>query len=106
MHVRIAWEIHHHQAKQNNDKTATPGGFGVKTEMLRPPSHIFPSAGGLPRPHELPNSPFPPAGLPGRPPYEQPPMPSSFLGAPSHLGKLLITPIYFNQTPLLINCLF
>lgn len=87
MHVRIAWEIYHHQAKQNPDKTATPG-IGVKTsDMLRPPTHIFPPGSGLPRPHELQPS-FPPTGLPGRPPYETAPLPSSFLGGPtSHLGK-------------------
>lgn len=92
MHVRIAWEIYHHQAKQNPDKTATPG-IGVKSsDMLRPPTHIFAppgSAGAMPpRPHELQTT-FPPAGIPGRPgPYETgPPMSSSFLGAPtSHLG--------------------
>lgn len=85
MHVRIAWEIYHHQAKQNPDKTATPG-IGVKTDMLRPPTHIFPPA-GVPRSHELPSS-FPPSALPGRPPYESGPMPGSFLGTPgTHLGK-------------------
>lgn len=55
MHVRIAWEIYHHQAKQNPDKSAPPGGsIGVKasSELLRPPSHIFapppPTASALP----------------------------------------------------------
>lgn len=88
MHVRIAWEIYHHQAKQNPDKTATPG-IGVKSDLLRPPTHIFPP-GGVPRSHEIPSS-FPPTGLPGRPPYESGPMPGSFMGAPGgHLGKILV----------------
>jgi len=86
MHVRIAWEIYHHQGKQNPDKTAAPG-IGVKTEqLLRPPSHIFSSAGAIPRPHEMPPTAFPPTGLPGRP-FEASALASSFLGAPtSHLG--------------------
>lgn len=102
MHVRIAWEIYHHQAKQNPDKTATPG-IGVKSDMLRPPTHIFPP-GGVPRSHEI--SSFPPTGLPGRPPYESGPMPGSFLGAPGgHLGKLFRTIVNNLSKPQSMNCL-
>lgn len=88
MHVRIAWEILHHQKKDNPEKTASVS-IGTKpTEMHRPPSHIFPTGGVLQRPHEL-QSTFP-AGMPGRPPYETSPMPSSFLAGPtSHLGKII-----------------
>lgn len=86
MHVRIAWEILHHQKKDNPEKTATAGMTAKPTEMHRPPSHIYPSGSVLPRPHEMPST-FP-GGMPGRPPYEAGPMPSSFLTGPtSHLGK-------------------
>lgn len=86
MHVRIAWEIYHHQAKQNPDKAAS---MKTATDMLRPPSHMYPpTAAGLVRPHDLPSSAYPPTGLPGRPgPYESAPLPPSFIGsAASHLG--------------------
>ena len=88
MHVRIAWEIYHHQAKQNPDKAAS---MKTASDMLRPPSHMYPpsaAAAGLVRPHDLPSSAYPPTGLPGRPgPYESAPLPPSFIGsAASHLG--------------------
>ncbi|XP_052562443.1 proline-rich protein 36 isoform X6 [Culex pipiens pallens] len=87
MHVRIAWEIYHHQAKQNPDKAAS---MKTASDMLRPPSHMYPpSSGGLVRPHDLPSSAYPPTGMPGRPgnPYESAPLPPSFMGsAASHLG--------------------
>lgn len=87
MHVRIAWEIYHHQAKQNPDKAAS---MKTASDMLRPPSHMYPpsAAGGLVRPHDLPSSAYPPTGMPGRPgPYESAPLPPSFIGsAASHLG--------------------
>lgn len=66
--------------------------------MLRPPSHIFPggSSSGLPRPHELPGSAFPPTGLPGRPPYDTVPISTAgFLGAPSHLGMFICVYVNF-----------
>jgi hypothetical protein len=88
MHVRIAWEIYHHQAKQNPDKAA-----GVKPpDMLRPPSHMYPPSPNV-RPHELPPNPtgYPPsaASLQGRSPFDPSPLSASFLGSPSsHLGKI------------------
>lgn len=95
MHVRIAWEIYYHQAKLNPEKTATPS-LGVKasvTDMLRPPSHMFPqsaaaaAAASLSRPHELPPAGYP-VGIPGRTPFDTAPLPASFLAGPtSHLGK-------------------
>lgn len=85
MHVRIAWEIYHHQAKQNPDKANGP----KPGEMLRPPSHVYPPTAGLIRPHDLPSSAYPPSGLSGRPPFEATPLPASFLNTPSsHLGEL------------------
>lgn len=87
MHVRIAWEILHHQKKENPEKTATIPNLCSKAAELPPrPSHMFPSAGVMPRPHELSAS-FP-GGLSGRPPYETGPIPAGFLaGPPSHIGK-------------------
>ena len=88
MHVRIAWEILHHQKKENPEKSSAAPGIAQKssTDMHRPPSHIFPSSSVLPRPHEMPSS-FP-QGMQGRPAYDPNTMPSSFLTGPtSHLGK-------------------
>lgn len=103
MHVRIAWEILHHQKKENPEKTSTTPNL-TKTataaaaaaavaaatapspvDMHRPPSHIFPSSSVLQRPPELSTT-FPP-GLPGRP-YDPATIPAGFLAGPtSHLGK-------------------
>lgn len=88
MHVRIAWEILHHQKKENPEKTSTTPNLAktatTPTDMHRPPSHIFSSAGVLPRPPELSTT-FPP-GLPR--PYDTASIPSGFLaaGPTSHLG--------------------
>lgn len=91
MHVRVAWEIYHHQAKQNPEKASSVA--GVKPEsMLRP--HMYPpqSSPSVPRPHEMgpQQSPFPnPGALPGRP-FD--PLTANFLSSPSsHLGKLIDT---------------
>lgn len=97
MHVRIAWEIYHHQAKQNPDKAAS---MKTATDMLRPPSHLYPpSAASLVRPHDLQSSPYPPSGLQGRPgPYESAPLPPSFMGsAASHLGKVFPSGTVFSS---------
>lgn len=89
MHVRIAWEFYH-QTKQNSEKIAAPS-FGVKPDMLRPPSHMFPPPGGLQRPHELPPTGFPTTSLQGRPAYDQGQLGASFLGGPpSHLGGFFL----------------
>lgn len=109
MHVRIAWEILHHQKKENPDKTSTTPNLtksasaaasvsaaatasaaaaaaaaATPTDLHRPPTHIFPSANVLSRPPELSTT-FPP-GLTGRP-YDTAGIPSGFLGPASHLGK-------------------
>lgn len=92
MHVRIAWEILHHQKKENPEKTSTTPNLtkavsNAQTDMHRPPSHIFSSSSVLPRPPELSTT-FPP-GLQGRP-YDAASIPSGFLGGPtSHLGESL-----------------
>jgi len=50
VHVRIAWEIYHHQQKQSSDGSKASDG-SMKPE-LRPPPHFAP--GGLSRP-EMPD---------------------------------------------------
>ncbi|XP_067132300.1 autism susceptibility gene 2 protein isoform X2 [Centruroides vittatus] len=81
MHVRIAWEIYHHQQKQQaeahkasgapNAAAAAAAAAAAKatTDLLRPPNHLFSS---LPRPHDL--STFSPSllGATGVPPFARP----------------------------------
>uniref|UniRef100_A0A1B6C6L4 Uncharacterized protein n=1 Tax=Clastoptera arizonana TaxID=38151 RepID=A0A1B6C6L4_9HEMI len=51
MHVRIAWEIYHHQQKQAAEvKVGVSLGTSNKGDLLRPPTHLFP---GPPRTHDL-----------------------------------------------------
>lgn len=58
MHVRIAWEIYHHQQQKQQAADIKPS----KSELLtRTPSHLFPPSARTP--HEL--SPF---STPHRPP--------------------------------------
>jgi autism susceptibility gene 2 protein len=89
MHVRIAWEIYHHQAKQNPEKASSAA--GVKPEsMLRPHMYPPPPSPSV-RPHELTTAPsgFPqtnPPSLPGRP-FD--PLTANFLSSPSSLGRIL-----------------
>lgn len=90
MHVRIAWEILHHQKKENPEKTSAAPNLtktaAAPADMHRPPSHIFPPSGVLARPPEL-SATFPP-GMPARP-YETAGIPSGFLTGPtSHLGMI------------------
>ncbi|XP_074031929.1 tay bridge kinase isoform X2 [Leptinotarsa decemlineata] len=87
MHVRVAWEIYHHQQKSGEAKgsitTAKPPG-----DLLRPPTHLFsPSVHSQRPPHDL--SPFPLSLSGHRPPgYDQPHHPGSLFSAPpGHLGK-------------------
>ncbi|XP_060586469.1 autism susceptibility gene 2 protein-like isoform X3 [Ruditapes philippinarum] len=51
VHVRIAWEIYHHQQKNNSDK----GSDSKPSDPLRPPSHLI-QGPSLARPPDLPNS--------------------------------------------------
>lgn len=108
MHVRIAWEILHHQKKENPEKTSAAPNLTQKTaapptDMHRPPSHIFPNSSVLPRPPELATT-FPP-GLPTRP-YDPTSIPSGFLAGPtSHLGKNRIE-IAKNFHKIVINACF
>lgn len=85
MHVRIAWEIYSHQAKQNPEKTNPL----KATEMLRNPSHLHSpaSAGGLLRTHEMmPGSYAPPHLIAGRNIFDSA-MNQQFLSSSSHLGE-------------------
>lgn len=80
MHVRVAWEIYHHQHKGDTK----PG--AVKTDLLRPPTHLFSPSVHSTRPHELP---FPSSLGSHRPPptFDQP-HPGSLFSAPgTHIGK-------------------
>ncbi|XP_063990304.1 autism susceptibility gene 2 protein-like isoform X3 [Diachasmimorpha longicaudata] len=89
MHVRIAWEIYHHQQKQQAEAKAG-GVVATKTELLRPPGHLYPGGppGGLGLGGPSLAPPFPsnmPPSHPGAPP---PPHPVGFLStSASHLGS-------------------
>lgn len=88
MHVRIAWEILHHQKKENPDKNTTIPSLSKPAstpEMHRPPSHIFPSSSVISRPPEL-TSAFP-ANLPRQ--YEANSIAAAgyLTGPTSHLGN-------------------
>lgn len=87
MHVRIAWEIYHHQAKQNPEKASSVAA-GMKTEsMLRPHMYPPPPSPNV-RQHELQTQSGFPQSLPmlqGRP--FDPLSSSNFLNSPSGLGK-------------------
>ncbi|CAH1136027.1 unnamed protein product [Ceutorhynchus assimilis] len=93
MHVRVAWEIYHHQQKSGDAKGSLAGiapkpGVPNTADLLRAPSHLF-SPGMHSRPPEL--GPYPPSGLGGHRPvgFEQPSHHGgSLFAAPSgHLGK-------------------
>lgn len=88
MHVRIAWEIYRHQQKQQAEAKAG-GVVGSKTELLRPPGHLYPggpgSGLGMGAPPMAP--PFA-TNIPPAHPAPPPPHPVGFLSTPaSHLGK-------------------
>lgn len=83
MHVRIAWEIYHHQTKQNPEKASSAA--GVKPETMLRPMYPPPSSPSV-RPHELTGpANYPPSTptLPGRP-FD--PLTANFLSSPSGLG--------------------
>ncbi|XP_067211116.1 autism susceptibility gene 2 protein isoform X4 [Linepithema humile] len=90
MHVRIAWEIYNHQQKQQAiDAKAAGNVVNTKTELLRPPGHLYaggPGGGlGLGAPSMAP--PFP-TNMPPTHPAPPPPHPVGFLSTPaSHLGN-------------------
>ncbi|XP_019881497.2 fibrosin-1-like protein isoform X3 [Aethina tumida] len=91
MHVRVAWEIYHHQQKSGEAKgQITPA--KPSTDLLRPPTHPYsPSVHGAATraPHEM--APFPPTLSSHRPPpvFDPPHHPGSLFSATSasHLGK-------------------
>lgn len=95
MHVRIAWEIYHHQQKQQAE-TQKPSGTSASaistatksaSDLLRPPNHLFAS---LPRPPDLAFSSSllgAAASVHSRAPYDVSPQHNTFLGpSPAHLG--------------------
>ncbi|KAJ8982541.1 hypothetical protein NQ317_005543, partial [Molorchus minor] len=84
MHVRVAWEIYHHQQKSGEAKGSITAAK-PPTDLLRPPTHLFSPSVHAQRSHEL--SPFPPT-LAHRPPgFDQPHPGSLFTAPPGHLGK-------------------
>jgi hypothetical protein len=85
MHVRIAWEIYHHQAKQNPEKASSAGGIKQET-MLRPNMYPPPSSPSV-RQHELSPAPgYPPVSvsMAGRP-FD--PLAANFLASQSSMGE-------------------
>ena len=86
MHARIAWEIYHHQQKQRAEAKASSV-VNTKTELLRPPGHLFgggPTGGlGLNTPMSLPTN------MPPTHPAPPQPHPVAFLSSTSsHLGRI------------------
>ncbi|KAG5894293.1 hypothetical protein JTB14_007437 [Gonioctena quinquepunctata] len=95
MHVRVAWEIYHHQQKSGEAKGSLTSAK-PPPDLLRPPTHSFsPSMHSQRPPHDL--SPFPLSMSVHRPPsFDQAHHPGSFFGAPpGHLGK---SPFTANST--------
>ncbi|KAL4223129.1 Autism susceptibility protein 2 protein [Mactra antiquata] len=82
VHVRIAWEIYHHQQKQNADKSSDH----KPPDPLRPPSHLIQGGTMSSRPPELPVSASSSSMLgSGRGLFES--NPHNILGSSSLLGK-------------------
>lgn len=80
MHVRIAWEIYHHQQKQATEAKVVGGSVGPpKADLLRPPTHLFP-----PRPHDMSHF-----TAPHRAPHPFDASPHPGSGPFQTLGKLL-----------------
>lgn len=80
MHVRIAWEIYHHQQKQATEAKVVGGSVGPpKADLLRPPTHLFP-----PRPHDMSHF-----TAPHRAPHPFDASPHPASGPFQTLGKLL-----------------
>ncbi|KAJ8928047.1 hypothetical protein NQ314_019417 [Rhamnusium bicolor] len=70
MHVRVAWEIYHHQQKSGEAKGSIAAAK-PSADLLRPPTHLFsPSVHSQRPPHEL--SPFPPSLASHRPSGKSP----------------------------------
>ncbi|CAB0004569.1 unnamed protein product [Nesidiocoris tenuis] len=59
MHVRVAWEIYHHQQKSAGGEAKVSGPLIGKSDFMRPPTHMF---GPPPAPHPPPptHAPHPP----------------------------------------------
>ncbi|XP_076367416.1 uncharacterized protein LOC143255516 [Tachypleus tridentatus] len=90
MHIRIAWEIYHHQQQQS--EVHKPGATGSASnknpaDPLRPPVHMLPHS--VPRPHDFHMSLLLNAAgtTPGRTPFEGSSHPGTFLNpAAAHLS--------------------
>lgn len=94
MHVRVAWEIYHHQQK-NGEAKGSIATAKATTDLLRPPTHLFsPSVHSQRPPHEM--SSFPPLAAHHRPAaYDQPHHGSLFTAPPGHLGNIHLLSSYF-----------
>ncbi|CAH1116333.1 unnamed protein product [Phaedon cochleariae] len=91
MHVRVAWEIYHHQQKSGEAKGSLAAAKPA-ADLLRPPTHLFSPNVHAQRPPSHDMSPFPLSLAAHRPPhtaaYEQPHHAGSLFSAPpGHLGK-------------------
>lgn len=83
MHVRIAWEIYHHQAKQNPDKVSSVGGVKPDVSRASHTPYLTASSPNIQRPHELSSAPSP-----SFPPRTYDALTASYLSQPSsHLGE-------------------
>ncbi|XP_073985309.1 uncharacterized protein isoform X3 [Rhodnius prolixus] len=67
MHVRVAWEIYHHQQKGGLTGESKVGTLVGKSDMLRPPTHMFGPPHAYPPSHRAPPA-FDPAPPPTFPP--------------------------------------
>ncbi|ERL88112.1 hypothetical protein D910_05501 [Dendroctonus ponderosae] len=112
MHVRVAWEIYHHQQKSGDAKGTLSGiapksGVPSTADLLRAPSHLF-SPGMHQRPPEL--SPYTSPALSNHRPvgFEQPTHhPASLFATPAgHLEKLPIWQLYITIPGAQCNALF
>lgn len=87
MHVRVAWEIYHHQQKSGEAKGSIATAKAT-TDLLRPPTHLFsPSVHSQRASHEM--SSFPPSLAAHHRPggYDQSHHGSLFTAPTGHLGK-------------------
>lgn len=94
MHVRVAWEIYHHQQKSGEAKGSIVTAKAT-TDLLRPPTHLFsPSVHSQRPPHEL--SSFPPSLAAHHRPagFDQPHPGSLFTPPTGHLGNIYFICFY------------
>ncbi|KAK9503465.1 hypothetical protein O3M35_010014 [Rhynocoris fuscipes] len=75
MHVRVAWEIYHHQQKGGIAGDSKVGTLVGKSDLLRPPTHMF-----GPPPHAYPPAHRAPPTFDPAPPPTFPPIGGSMFG--------------------------